>query len=130
MAHPPFPETSSSHSCTPSLTKRCGMWKRNETHAIEEKDENRLTRDRLLFFLAYTFSLRLGECENMTLSALKPINHSLTSSRTKILDRSQLQLFATVALIDSSVPSSGPSRSCSVFSIAELQGLDKRMGMS
>lgn len=45
----------------------------------------------------------------MTLSTLKPLNHSATSGRTKILDRSQLQLIATGALIDSLIPSSGLS---------------------
>lgn len=45
----------------------------------------------------------------MTLSTLKPLNHSATSGRTKILDRSQLQLIATGALIDSLIPSAGLS---------------------
>lgn len=122
MAHPPFPETSSSHSCSPSHTKRC----KREMKQTDYKRKNKQKQTNHIV-TSFTDLLRWGECGNMTLSALMPLNHSPTSSRTKILGRSRLQLIATSPLIDSFIwPRSFGVLLC--VSIALLQGLDKMMG--
>lgn len=75
------------------------MWERNETDRLQKKKtKQKQTNHRVTSF---TDLLRWGECGNMMLSALMPLNHSPTSSRTKILARSGLQLIATSPLIDS-----------------------------
>lgn len=104
-------------TAAPPLTRR-GVREKWNRHATHKKSKH----TNLVVTSFHTFSLRLEECGNMTLSTLKTLNHSPTSSKTKILDRSQLHLIATGALIDSSIPLSGicPLGSCAVFSAQDL----------
>lgn len=110
-------------TAAPPLSRR-GVREMKQTCNTHTKNENRLTGQWLLFL---TFSLRLEECGNMTLSTLKPLNHPLTSSRTKILASSWLELGQTGALIDSLIPSAGPGPlgSCPVFSLHCFKGWKK-----
>lgn len=67
------------HHLTAAPPSHGEAWERNETDMLHKKKKWKQTKQIVLF---HTFSLR-RVCGNMTLSSLKPLNHSPMSSTTK-----------------------------------------------